>query len=221
MYGGDEARALHRKFTSRHPRFKVTAFKRWGVALLRLPDTFDEYLAGCARIVPRRRQHALKAGFRYAAVSPSDYLDQILEINQSTPTRQGRAMASHYLDRAQETKFFEGRTSIHGIVDSGGRLRAYALVLDMGEALSFSRIIGHADYLGERIMYLLVSEVIRSCIDIRRGHEPPTWLMLDTLWGASKGLAYFKELLGFRPHTVTLGVGRPCVRWLLPPRALD
>lgn len=202
VYGGDEARAIHRSFTSRHPRFKMTASKRWGVALLRLPDTFDEYLAECSRLVRRRRRHAEEAGFRYVVVSPQDYLEQILEIHRSAPMRQGRAMLGHYLDRAQVTKTFEGHPLIHGILDPDGHLRAYALVLHIGDAFTFSKLIGHADALEEGVMYLLVSEVIHACIDVRRTNGSPTWLMCDTFWGASRGLADFKERLGFRPFTV-------------------
>lgn len=203
VYGSDEARAIHRAYTSRHPRFRITASKRWGVALLRLPDTFDEYLAGSSKgYLRRHRRRAERAGFRYAAVSPRDHLDEILEINRSTPMRQGRAMAGHYTDRAQVAKRFEGRPSIHGILDPGGRLRAYALVPDIGDASTFSIVIGHADDLEEGVMYLLVSEVICACIDVRRAIGSPTWIMYDTFWGASKGLSSFKEHCGFRPYTV-------------------
>ena len=201
VYGSDEARAIYRAYTSRHPRFRITASKRWGVALLRLPDTFSEYLADY-RTVRRRRRRAGRAGFQYAVVSPQDHLDDILEINRSMPMRQSRAMAGHYTDRAQVAKRFEGRPSIHGILDPGGHLRAYALVPDIGDASTFSIVIGHADDLEEGVMFLLVSEVICACIDVRRAIGSPTWLMYDTFWGASKGLSSFKEHFGFRPYTV-------------------
>jgi hypothetical protein len=200
--GGHDARVTYLSYTSRHPRFRMTAFKRWGVALLPLPDSFDQYLSDCSRQARRRRLHATKAGFRYAVVSPQDHLDEILEINRSTPIRQGHPMAGHYVDRARVAKTFEGRSSIHGIVDSGGRLRAYALVHDIGDAFTFSLLIGHADDLDEGVMYLLVTEVIRTCIDARRAAGSPAWLMFDTFWGATKGLAFFKERVGFRPYTV-------------------
>ena len=51
-------------------------------------------------------------------------------------------------------------------------------------------------------MYLLVSEVVRACIESRTAPGSPLWLMYDTFWGASRGLAFFKERLGFRPYTV-------------------
>ncbi len=202
MFGGEEAREIFRRFTSRHPRFRVTTYKRWGVALMRVPDTYDDYLSNCSRIVRRRRSHAERSGYRYQIVSPNDYLDEIVEINRSAPTRQGHAMAEHYVNRKQVIRTFEGRASIHGILDASGVLRAYALVLDLGEAFAFSLLIGHAEALDDGVMYLLVSEVIRSCVDARQLNGTPTWLMCDTLWGASKGLAAFKERLGFRPYTV-------------------
>lgn len=202
LYGGDEARAVYRAFTARHPRFKVTAAKRWGVALLRLPATHDEYLRSASRLVRRRRARAIATGFRYVTVSPMAHLDEILEINHSAPSRQGRPMQPSYLDREQVVRGIGARNLIHGVVDSSGRLRAYADVLDIGDAFTFSFLIGHADDLERGIMYLLVTEVVRRCIDARRAGGSPMWLMADTFWGASEGLAYFKERAGFQPFTV-------------------
>jgi hypothetical protein len=203
MYGGEEARALHRLYTARHPRFLITQHKRWGVALISLPESFDQYLRGRSKTALRQnRRRALDSGFRYALVSPQDHLDEILEINRSAPTRQGRAMEASYVDREKMIKTFEGRTTMHAILDSRGRLRAYALVAMLGDAFVFWKILGHAEDLGYGTMYLLVSEVIREYVDLRRANGSPRWAMYDTFWGASRGLAYFKERVGFRPYTV-------------------
>lgn len=202
IYGGEESLEVYRAFTARHRRFKFTSAKRWGVALLRLPGSGDSYLASVARLARRRRRNALAVGYRYVLVSPMAHIDEILEINKSSESRQGRQMESAYLDRARLVSILGGRTTIHGILDTRGRLRAYADVLDIGGAYTFSYLIGHADDLDQGIMYLLVGEVVRSCIDARRVDGSPTWLMVDTFWGASAGLAFFKERTGFRPFTV-------------------
>ncbi len=212
VYGGDEARAVHRAFNARHRRFKVTAAKRWGVALLLLPDTFEAYLRAGSRLVRRRRKSALEAGFQYAIVEPMPRLDDILEIHRSAPSRQGRPMGAKYLDRDHVARTVGSRTAIHAILNPEGRLRAYAIVLDIGDAYTFSALIGHADDLDHGIMYLLVSEVIRHCIDARRADGSPMWLVFDTFWGATQGLADFKERTGFRPYTVTW-------KWVDPPAA--
>ncbi len=202
LFGGDEARAAHRAFTTRHPRFRVTAAKRWGVALLRLPDSFDAYLAGASSLVRRRRAAATKAGFRYAVVDPNDHLDEIIEVNRSAPARQGRPMASVYTDRGEVVRTFARHEPIDAVLDGSGRLRAYAVVPDLGDAFVFSFILGHADDLERGITYLLATESIRRAMDRRRPDGTPGWFMYDTFWGASDGLAFFKERLGFRPYTV-------------------
>lgn len=203
MYGGTEVRAMHRAFTARHRVFKMTAAKRWGVALIPLPPSFDEYLAGHSMWVLRQKLRlAKKHNFRYAVVSPQDYLDDILEVNRSSSNRQGRPMPASYVDRVRVSRRFEGQTTMHAVLDSEGRLRAYATVLACGDTDVFTVILGHADDLQHGTMYLLVSEVVRSCIDSRSGDGAPRWLMYDTYWGASKGLAFFKERLGFLPYTV-------------------
>jgi hypothetical protein len=203
VHGGDEARAIYRAFTARHPRFWLTRNKRWGVALIALPESFDAFLRGRSKAAIRlNRSRALGAGFRYALVSPQDHFDDILEINRSTPVRQGRAMAANYVDRGRMIKSFEGRTAIHGILDSKGRLRAYLVASSLGDATVFLKILGHADDLRHGTMYLLVSEVVHASIDLKRETGSPHWVMYDTFWGAAPGLAFFKERLGFQPYTV-------------------
>jgi hypothetical protein len=202
-YGGREAREAYLTFTSRHPRFRLTALKRWGVALIRVPASYDDYLAGHSKWVLRQRLRlATRHNFRYSVVTPQDYLDDILVVNRSAPSRQGRAMPASYVDPERLSRAFEGQTTMHGVFNGDGRLRAYATVLAVGDACVFTHILGHADDLELGTMYLLVSEVVRSCIARRSAHGSPVWLMYDTYWGASRGLTFFKDRLGFEPYTV-------------------
>ena len=203
VHGDEDVLRIYRAFTARHRRFKVTSAKRWGVALLRLPPTANEYFKTVSRQARRNRVKAVEAGYRYVEVAPLDHVDEILEINQSAPSRQGRPMDSLYVERAEVEAAFGRRPKIHGIVDASGRLRAYADLYDIGGAYTFAYLIGHADDLPHGIMYLLMGEIVRACIEARRSDGSPTWLMADTFWGASPGLAYFKDRTGFRPFTVT------------------
>jgi hypothetical protein len=202
LYGDDEARAVFNSFTSRHPRFIFTSAKRWGVALLRLPDSADTYLAKGPRLPRRRRKHAESAGYRYERVPPLAHLDDIVELNTSAPSRQGRPMAARFRDREYLAATVGAHSEIHAIFDAEDRLRAYAVIIDIGDAFTFSAMIGHAGHLHNGIMYLLMGEVVRFCVASRRPDGEPSWLVYDTLWGASPGLAFFKERTGFRPFTV-------------------
>ena len=111
-------------------------------------------------------------------------------------------MREGYLDRASVADSVGRRPMMHGVVDRDGRLRAYAVGLDLGDAILIATILGHADSLDDGVMYLLVSEMVRSAISMRRPDGSPHWLMYDTFWGAKSGLAYFKRRLGFEPYTV-------------------
>jgi hypothetical protein len=203
LYGDHEASTSYRSFTARHRVFKLTQSKRWGVALVRLPQTFEDYIGGGSNeLLRRKRRRAQKAGFRYAVISPQGRIDEIVEINRSAPSRQGRPMAAWYLDRESVASVFSQTPEIHAVLDSEGRLRAYAIVPVIGDAFVFSTILGHADDLEFGTMYLLVSEVIRTFIEQQSRGSGPCWAMYDTFWGASMGLRSFKERLGFRPYTV-------------------
>ena len=193
-----------------------------GVGLVRLPATFDLYLAGRDRQAIRtNRRHADKAGYRYVHVSPEGYLEDIVDINRSAPVRQGKPMKDAYVDREQVARSFADHDRIHAIVDADGHLRAYAVTLDLGDCVVISMILGHADALEHGVMYLLVSEVVRSTMDARRADGSPHWLMYDTFWGAAPGLAYFKQRLGFEPFTVKwVWADRPTPAAAAPVRSL-
>ena len=203
VYGDAHARRIYRAFMVRHRLFKFTRAKRWGVALIRLPETQDAYLAGSSReLVRRKRRAAARGGYRYAVVAAADHLDEILAINLSSPTRQGRGLPAYYLDREHVQATFADRPDVHGILNAVGELRAYAWVPRAGDFILFETLLGHADDLDAGIMYLLISEVIGSAIEGRDAGGSPAWAMYDTFWGAASGLAYFKERLGFQPYTV-------------------
>jgi hypothetical protein len=202
-FGGEEAETIHRGFTRRHPRFPITGAKRWGVALVRLPDTFDAYLHGCSDLVRRKRRRALARGYRFDMVRPLDFLDDIMLINESAPERQGRPMSAWYMDRERVAETHRDNQPICGVLDTQGRLRAYAVVPTFGDASVLSVLLGHADDLDAGVMYLLITEAIRLKIDERAATGSPLWMMYDTFWGARPGLAYFKERFGFAPFTVT------------------
>jgi hypothetical protein len=202
VYGDSEVRSVYKAFTARHRRFKMTSAKKWGVALLPLPESGDAYLASVSRLVRRQRTKALSLGYRHLELPPGERIDQILAVNRSVPDRQGRPMDSIYVERERVVASIGARPLIHAIVDSDGTLQAYADLIDLGGAFTFSYLIGHADHLGDGIMYLLVAEIVRTCVEARRPDGSPAWLMVDTFWGARPGLANFKERTGFRPYTV-------------------
>lgn len=201
---GDKDCLRHYKyFTRPHRKYFLIRNKVWGVALLPLPDTFEEYLKGKEKQALRtNRNHAIKEGFRFEVFCPSDYLQDILDINLSAPLRQGREMNEGYTEEQKVSLWAQTWPQLYGIFNKEGKLRAYARVPVCGEVAILARLLGHADDLEKGVMYLLISEVINSLIEQKQKLSKPQWLMYDTVIGGAPGLRYFKERLGFKPYKV-------------------
>ena len=201
--GDDTSKGIFRSLTQPHPRYRFIQNKRWGVALLPLPDTFNEYIKGKDKqYLRRKRKRALDLGFNFTSINPLEHISEVLSINTSVPVRQGMPMDPSYLSIEHLKNFFEHKPKIYGVFDSKGVLKAYADTPIAGEVFLFSRLLGDYEELDKGIMYLLISGVIQEMIGCKNQYGAPLWAMYDTFFGASPGLRYFKERLGFRPYKV-------------------
>jgi hypothetical protein len=204
MSGDEGCRELFASFTRRHVRLKVIQSKRWGVALLELPERFDAYFNNPQQAHLRREfNRASRAGMTFGAVDPEARFEEILGINRSAETRQGQPMHPHYLDEARVRRYFERSSDVFGVTDAEGVLRAYICVRVCGEVACVERILGHADALKSGVMWVLVTGTIRELVERKQTHGRPTWFMYDTFFGASPGLRQFKQWVGFVPHRVS------------------
>ena len=200
---GEESKQVYSYFVKLHPKYKVIRNKVWGVGLLPLPDTFEEYLRGKDKQALRtNRNRCLNSGFYFGSFNPAERLEEILDINHSIRDRQGRPMHPDYLNIDSLRRYCIGKSLMYGVFNAEGILKAYAYTPVCGEVFVFSRLLGHGDCLDLGIMYLLVSEVIREMIGLKQAQGYPLWAMYDTFFGAKPGLRYFKERLGFKPYKV-------------------
>ncbi len=213
MWGGEESAQIYRYFTRLHPRYWIIRNKVWGVALAPLPNTFEEYLRGKDKQALRtNRKRALTEGFYFGQFAPAERIEEMLEINRSMPMRQGKPMAKSYVEEQELGAYLEGIPSMYGVFNAEGRLRAYAYVPVCGEVGVVSRLLGHEEDLNKGIMYLLLSEVIGHLIELKQKQGVPRWLMYDTFFGASPGLRYFKERMGFKPYRVRWSWCSTCLK---------
>jgi hypothetical protein len=202
LFGDSSARIKFDHFNMPHPRFPLIRCKRWGVALLRLPHSFEDYLA-THKDARKRRNKSIKSGYTFHEIEPVEYLEDILAINNSSPERQGSPVLQEYLDPGLVRSFFDqcvGKT--YGVFCDDNRLVAYHHATICGDVCVSNRMFGHADHLKHGVMYYLLTESIRSCIDFRIRQGYPDWTMYDTTWGASEGMLRFKSRLGYAPHNV-------------------
>jgi hypothetical protein len=202
LFGDSLARVAFETFTKRHPRCPLIRYKTWGVALLKLAATFQEYLA-CRKGARRHRNKCLNAGYEFRQVDALNYLEDVLTINRSSLVRQGQAMSKEYLEpHLVRSHFFETGRHIFGVFRRDGKLVAYHHAVMCGDVYVSDKLLGHADDLRQGVMYYLMMESVRTAIDSKNKHGYPNWAMYDTTWGASEGMLRFKSRLGYVPHNV-------------------
>jgi len=196
----ESATAFYRLATKRHPRYLIIPFKAVGVALLQIPDNFDDFIKGHPmRVLRQNRNRALKSGYQFKAINTMEHLNEVLEINSCTGIRQGRQMPPEYFNAEKVETFTRKFPTMFGVVDSNGVLRSYIIAEFYGEICVLIRILGHVEHESDGIMYLMVGGLVEYIIE---KYPRVKWIMYDTFVGAPQSLRFFKEKLGFRPYWV-------------------
>jgi hypothetical protein len=203
MSGDERCRELYDFFTQRHARWRLIQNKRWGVALIRLPDAIGDYDRRISRLARRRIKHAKQSGFTFTRIDPLVRLEEVLAVNRSASERQGLPMHPDYFEEETVRRYFGRAADVFGVVDANGVLSAYLCVRVCGEVACIERLLGHADALEQGVMYLLISGVVEWLIQepVNSGH--PSWLMYDMFSGASPGMRHFKHVIGCEPYRVS------------------
>lgn len=201
LYGDSDARHMFETFNGPHPRFPFIRYKVYGVALLRLPATLQDYLTA-HKGVRKSRKQSQNAGYTFHSLKAMDYFEDLLAINKSSQMRQGEQIYKNYTDPDLVREDCERVPHIHGILRKDGTLAAYHQTLLLGDMFYGYRALGHAEDQKKGVMFLLWSEIIRVFIELRDKSGYPVWSGYDTFWGASQGLLNFKLKLGYVPHNV-------------------
>ncbi len=199
--GDEDGKRMFSYYTKRHPRFFIIRNKTIGVALLPLGsfDSFNAYLNSVSgkNSAAYYARKAEKNEYTFREIDPDQFAEAIHRIHVSSDKRQGKAMSGSYLKPLLQYPK-NPNNSYFGLFKDE-ELVAYLWLLRSGELLTFNRLMGHADYLKDGIMFMLVLKGIEQIFKL----EPrPGFLMYDTLLGASEGLALFKKRLGFKPYKV-------------------
>jgi hypothetical protein len=201
IFGNSDARLMFDLFTKPHSRFPLIKRKTFGVSLLYLPATFQEYLKN-HKGARRYRNKCLNAGYKFRHVNAMDHFEDMLTINRSANIRQGVPMSKDYLDPDLVRSYCERVKALDGIVRSDGTLAAYHHTLLLGDVYTGSRVLGHAEDQKFGTMYLLMTELVHTFIELRNQKGYPHWASYDTTWGASEGMLQFKSKLGYAPYNV-------------------
>jgi len=197
----EEGIRMYEYYTKPHPKLFLVKNKSIGVALIKLVafKNFDQYLAtvsgkNSAAYYSRRCEGK---GYLFREIDPDIYALEIDEIHKSANERQGKQLSSTYLKPI--LKYPKNPQNCYYGIFSDEKLVAYLWTVQSGELMTLNRLMGHNDYLKDGIMYLLV---LRAIDAMMKSEMKPSFVMYDTMLGASEGLLLFKKRLGFQPNKV-------------------
>jgi hypothetical protein len=203
----DDPLMRYRKYTSKryteanapNPKYCGRGVAEVNLSVLALPDDLERDWWGTPESYWMRQKvrRAVKLGYEFATFDFNDHVDDIYEINTSTDERQGRAMADWYRQQPSMPPFRDQpcdrhRNDYFGVFKDG-KLSAYALVVQCGEMMLFSQLLGHADRLEDGIVNFLIYEAAT------RRHSPtrPTYAVYHVHHSGTPGLQFFKRKMGF------------------------
>jgi hypothetical protein len=174
-----------------------------------LPETGQEYGKVCSKVVRENANRARRSGYVVQVIDRKDWADDLFELRSSATVRQGRPMPPAYMAYQEYGTDYPYQAcprhgaKVHGVIGPDGHLAGYVQLIQSGDVVRVNTILGHADKLADRVMWLLMLEAVKWHIE----HAAAQFLLYYTHYSGTDGLRYWKERFGMRPSTV---------RWLLP-----
>jgi len=186
-----------------HPKLPVIRRGGWGVALCRLPGTFDAYfklIDGSAR---RNFKKAERAGCTFRRIEFNEHRADVGDIRTSAKTRQGEMPADILTGEVGFNTDPPSTTNVHDYpwfgVFKGDRLVAYASCFIAGELANINHIYGHAEFQDDGI----VPRLIIGMVDYVYATYPYVkYFGYETYFGAAESLRRFKRKMGMIPYHV-------------------
>ncbi len=173
-----------------------------GVSLMAVPRTLEEWRTE-HRTARKRSDRCQRLGYRFAEIDRSQYADDILDINLSLPTRQGRPMSAGYHDPSI-SRLPDYPCAMHNIrcygVTEAGALRAYLTLYRVRDLALVSMILGHGAHLANEIMYLLFAGVVADQAGLGG------FFYYNRHDSGTDGLRFYKERVGFAEADVEWAV---------------
>jgi len=185
-------------FNSRHKKIPIFKLKKYGVALIDLYiyKRYEKYISSVSgkNSPAYYSRRASGKGYSVVLIDRNNFSDDIFLVNVSASSRQGRDMPYAY--RKKINSFDDCVNYKYYGVLIEKKLVAYADVGWYGNFVIISKILGHADFLKDGVMYLLITRIVQDAFDI----EGVRFVMYDTMLGGTDGLLLFKKKFLFQPY---------------------
>jgi hypothetical protein len=190
--------------TRRHKKMPVFGQMTRGVAICKLPGTYQDYIELIENSGHRNVKKAIRLGYVFQRINYNDYLSDILDIRKSTSVRQGKVSDSFMNTKPKAIEDPMSKNHYHdypyfGVLDNTGQLVAYAGCFLAGEVIELSHFYGHAVHQKNGVIPLLVTSIAKYVIE---NHSQVKVFMYGGYIGSSATLRRFKKKFHFFPYHV-------------------
>lgn len=194
-------------FIGKGPRILVSAILN--LAEYNNPEEYVQQFNAKQRynITGRKAQNL---GYIAKTIIPQDHSEDIFNIIHSTQNRQGRPVASLYLNRPIDYNFPDYidyqdanyKDICAGVFSNNGQMVAYLLGKRVGDHVQYDEIMGHNDHVVNHVMFYLHYYFIQICFEqeiIPRCLNYGPWYSGADPYDIKKGLNYWKRKNRFQP----------------------
>ena len=196
--------------TSRHPKLVFVKKYTYGFSLCKMPSKFETYFSMLESTARGNHRKALRLGYEMKRFDFNTRLEDIREIWQSTPVRQGTLPLDIREGRVHPNANPSSRSPYHDYPYFGvfkeGKLLAYAGCLVAGNLCDLTDFYGHDRYLNDGITPLLIIEIAR---ELYRSYPAVKIYSYGTYYGASESMRRFKRKFQFYPHKASWILSTP------------
>ncbi|OGR89029.1 MAG: hypothetical protein A2992_04345 [Elusimicrobia bacterium RIFCSPLOWO2_01_FULL_59_12] len=186
---------------SRHPKLFFVEKYKYGFSLCKMPVDFETYFSLLESPARGNHRKALRLGYEMKRFDFNTRLEDIREIWQSTPVRQGTLPLEIREGRVRPITHPPSQSPYHDYpyfgVFKDGKLLAYAGCLVAGDLCNLADFYGHDRYLNDGIVPLLIIEIAR---ELYTSYPAVKIYSYGTYFGASESMRRFKRKFLFYPH---------------------
>ncbi len=187
----------------RHRKLPLVKAAEWGIALMVLPSTFEQYFRRIDASARRNFKKAHRSGYQFARIDYNACLDDIQAIRGSVAVRQGDVPPEYLNGVPTPCANPPSQTNIHDYPYFGvlreGQLWSYAGCMVCGEICMIEHILGHADRQPDGVVPMLIVGMAEY---ILKNYPKVKYYGYGSHFGAGMTMRRFKRKFGFLPHRV-------------------
>lgn len=191
-----------------HYRGVSRALRRYGARsfrmyprILELKESFEVFWRSMSKKARNRYRLFVKSGGRVYTADPLEFIKEVLEVNLSSPIRQGRLLPRSYRDPelVVKTALWWGRLVKRGVAsfyvaELNGKTVGYAFIPHINGVAYAARFLVHVGYLRYGVGNGLLVELVRDLMENRKAR-----VLKYGYWrNVNPGINHFLEQHGFK-----------------------